>query len=95
MDNKSLKCILVNEFDYPSFMVDGVIEKINGFSKELLKAFEVFLTSGTLPEITYKGYTVRKLIDEMDMVAVGAFLTMDALMKDPEETMKMLEYGIR
>jgi hypothetical protein len=95
MDKAALKERLVTEYGYPDFTADGAIDQIERFSPEWKTALEAFLSDGKLPDTVCEGYTVQGLAREMEMPEIGAFLTMDALMKDPKNTLEALAYGIR
>ena len=90
-----LRKLLIEEYDYPNANVDIVVNQVSAFSPMWATAFFTFLSNGTLSDFTCEEYTVKGLIDEMGFTPIGAFLTMDSLMKSPDETAKMLKRGIR
>ena len=95
MNKDELRKLLVEEYDYPNANVDIVVNQVLGFLPELTTAFNTYLTDGILPDIIYEEYSIKRLIDEMGFAPIGAFLTMDSLMKSPDTTLKMLKRGIR
>lgn len=46
-------------------------------------------------EREYEGYSIKTLMRDYGMQFTGAILTLDWLIKDPQEAVKALAYGIR
>lgn len=95
MNNISLiKKELLSE-GFPEFMIDRTITKINNFSGALLDAFNDWMSSGKEPSIVVEDYSYTELIEKYSMTSIGAFITLDWLVKDPEKAKKALTEGIR
>ena len=95
MNKDELKKLLIEKFDYPHAAVDIVANQVSAFSPMWRKAFNDYISHGVISNYIYENYTIQSLIDQMGLSPIGAFLTMDSLMKSPKETLKMLERGIR
>ena len=95
MNKNEIKNLLVKEYGYADATVDLAVDKIMNFSPVWFAAFEAYLSDGIISEFICEEYSVQRLMDEMDFAPIGAFLTMDSLMKSPETTLKMLKRGIR
>ena len=96
MNKSELKKRLVEQYDYKNSMVDDLLNDIMKFSPEWSKAFFDYLEKGIIPDTVCEGFTVQRLMDEsQSSLAIGAFVTMDELMKNPEETLKYIKRGIR
>ena len=94
MDNVTIQQLLIDHA-YPSHMIEQTIEKINRFQPKIKKAFEGWVTSGKEPNIEVQGYTFSQLRKDYGMKAIGAFITLDWLIRDPENATKSLKRGIR
>lgn len=95
IDEKKLKDYLIEEYDYPAFMVEKTLEKVEKLDSEVYNELEKWFESGQLSDIEIGGYTVKTLIDKYKMTEVGAFLTLDWLKREPEEAKKALLKGIK
>ena len=95
MTHDELVAILTEKYDYPISYVDQVANKIEEFEPIWRKAFEKFIKYGTFADDEIHGYSIAKLIGEMELTPVAAFLTMDQICKNPEKTIKMLKRGIK
>ena len=80
---------------YPVFMLEKTYAKIEKFQPEIAKAFEQWVNTGAYPELTIEGYTFTYLVNNMNMKPVGAFITLDWLIREPEEAKKALRQGIK
>jgi len=95
IDEKKLKDYLVEEYDYPAFMVERTLEKVKKLDSEIYKELEKWFENSELSDIEVGGYTVKMLIDKYKMTEVGAFLTLDWLKREPEQAKKALLKGIK
>ena len=68
-------------------------KQIQNFDSSLRLELETFLKTGDLPLREENGFTVKKLIDEYGMNPIGAFLTLDWIIKKPKEALKALAHG--
>ena len=93
MNNEELVKILQDDFHYPSAGTSVVAKKIMQFQPELLASFTAFIQKGELPQISVEDYDLERLMNEFDMNPIAGFLTLDWLMKEPEEAKLTLEQG--
>ena len=94
MEKEQLMKILQEE-EYPEFMFEKTIEKILNFNSKIKEYFEQWLKDGNFPEIEIEGYTFTQLMCEFSMKPVGAFITLDWLIRDPEKAKNALKIGIK
>jgi hypothetical protein len=80
---------------FPEFMIDRTINKINNFSGTISEAFNDWMSNGKEPSIVVEDYSYTELIEKYSMTSIGAFITLDWLVKDPEKAKKALTEGIR
>jgi hypothetical protein len=69
-----------------------MLEKVNPV---LYNAFRAYVKEGTEPDICIEGYTCRGLMKELGLSITGALLTMDWLIREPENAKKAIEEGIK
>ena len=86
---------LLKEEGYPEFMLEKTADKIVAFAPVLAVAFEEFSSVGTSPQITVEGYSFEKLVDEFNMNPIGAFITLDWLIREPENAKNALIKGLK
>lgn len=79
----------------PAFMIEKTIEKLAHLSPVLQEAFTLWVMHGIKPSITLEGYSYTSLIEQFHMKPVGAFLTLDWIVREPEEAVKSLKRGIK
>lgn len=85
---------ILKEEGYPPFMIEKTIEKIHNLSFSVNEVFSKWLEDGRIPKLTIEGYSYSMLLNEYGMKPIGAFLTLDWLVKKPEEAKTALEKGI-
>lgn len=93
MESEWLINRLINEYQYSPKGALVVAEKIAGAQPIIKQSFFEFLDSHEIPEIEVEGYTIKRLIDQHDMKPPAAFLTLDWLMRSPDEAKKSLTKG--
>lgn len=86
---------LLNEHGYPAFMLDKTADKVEGFPSFLMEAFEKWAFYGIEPSFVIKGYSFTSLIEEFKMTPIGAFITLDWIMREPEKAIEKLGRGIK
>jgi len=84
---------LLRKEEYPEYMLDAMIDEINGMPENLKSAFGEWTKTGQLPLIEVEGYSLRKLIDEFQMKTIGAFTTLSWLQTNPDEAKGALSFG--
>jgi len=90
-DNQLIK--LLKEEGYPSHMIENTILKLRKLSYPIDESFENWCTTGVLPLYCIGGYTFEKLTQDYKMKPVGAFLTLDWLVREPEKASAALLKG--
>lgn len=86
---------LLKEEGYPSHMIEDTLLKLKRLSSPIDKSFENWCTTGILPQNCVGGYTFKKLTHDYKMKPVGAFLTLDWLIREPEKACAALLKGNR
>lgn len=69
-----------------------MLEKTNPL---IYNAFKTYIKEGTDPDLCIEGYTCRGLMKELGLSITGALLTMDWLIREPENAKKAIEEGIK
>lgn len=95
VDVNKLKEYLVENYDYPIYMVEKTIDKIEKLDPEIYQEFENWFQDRKESNLLVEGYSVKLLIDKYKMNEVGAFLTLDWLKREPEEAKKALLRGLK
>lgn len=86
---------LLKEQGYPTFMLDKTADKIENLSPLLAEAFDNWAKHGIEASFTIKGYSYSSLIEKFGMKPIGAFITLDWIMKNPEKAIESLKHGIK
>lgn len=86
---------ILKEESYPDFMLEKTADKIVAFAPAVAVAFEELCLVGTSPQITVEGYTYERLVDEFNMKPMGALITLDWLIREPENAKNALIKGIK
>ncbi len=94
MERKQIINIL-NEEQYPDFMIDSTIIKIERLSPIIAEAFEKWVKNNLHPDLSVEGYSYEELVNEWGMKPVGAFITLDWLIREPEKAKKCLMKRIK
>lgn len=80
---------------YPEFMIDNTIKKIEAFAPAVATVFAEWLENGSTPQLEVENYSYISLIDKFKMKPIGAFITLDWLIRDSEAAKKSLKNGIK
>lgn len=86
---------LLNNQGYPAFMLDKTADKVENLSPILQEAFDCWVRCGIEPSFSIKGYSYSLLVEKFDMKPIGAFLTLDWLIREPEKALENLNKGIK
>ena len=86
---------LLNEHGYPTFMLNKTADKVESFSPLLMEAFENWALYGIEPSFAIKGYSFALLVEKFKMNPIGAFITLDWIMREPEKAIEKLNDGIK
>lgn len=94
MDKQALRQLLLDN-GYPSHMIEKTVEKIEHFQPKIRELFNNWVSSGVEPNIEIQGYSFSQLRRDYGMKAIGAFITLDWLIRDPGSATRSLKRGIR
>ena len=94
MENEFIINIL-EEQEYPSFMYEKTVTKIQSFDHRLKTMFLEWVETKKEPQFIIEGYSYEKLTREFKMNPIGAFVTLDWLIKEPEAALRSLNRGIK
>lgn len=94
MDRVRIKETLVEE-QYPEFMIEKTVDKIEAFSPVVANAFCSWCKRKEQINLVVEGFSFNDLISKWGMNPVGAFITLDWLIREPEKAKKALNRGIR
>lgn len=94
MDRKALIAILKEE-EYPDYMVENTIAKIERFNSQIADAFNQWIKDQKEPSLSIEGYTFSTLVNQFGMKPVAAFLALDWLIRDPQKATASLKKGIK
>lgn len=94
MDKKVIREILIRE-QYPEFMIETTIAKIENFSPEVADAFKSWSSDNCNVDIEIEGFTFADLVSKWGMNPVGALITLDWLVREPGKAKMALSRGIR
>lgn len=94
MDRTRIKEILVRE-NYPEFMLEPTIDKIERFTPEVKAVFNEWCSRNETPEFSVEGFSYKGLVIKWRMKPVGAFITLDWLIREPEKAKAALQKGIK
>lgn len=86
---------ILKEQGYPAFMLDKTADKVEGFHPIVAEAFEMWSEHEVMPSVSVEGYTYSILVEKFKMKPVGAFITLDWIMREPEVAVKNLREGIK
>ena len=94
MDRVRIKETLVEE-QYPEFMIEKTVDKIEVFSPVVAKAFCSWCERKEQINLVVEGFSFNDLISKWGMNPVGAFITLDWLVREPESAKQALSRGVR
>lgn len=58
-------------------------------------AFDAFVTKGTEPDVSVEGYSCNTLMQEHGLSITGALLTLDWLLREPDEAKQAIKDGVK
>lgn len=94
IEDKQILDILIKE-GYPEYMHEKTILKIRNFSEQVSTAFKQWIIDNNDPDITIERYSYKYLVNSMKMQPIGAFITLDWLIRDPIKAKSALMQGIK
>lgn len=92
MDNQQIIQAIQSKYPdkYSSEKISSSLEKMSPVIK---KALVEFLQNHQHPQINLEGYTVEKLVNESGMNEIAAYLTLDWIIREPEQALDSLKKG--
>ena len=79
----------------PKNQIQELSQMIQKTNPIILKAFEAFISDGTEPDLCIENYTCKGLMQEFGLSLTGALLTLDWLLREPEEAKQAIKDGIK
>ncbi len=93
MDAQVVIARLESEFGYPSAGARLIADKLAAATPEVRAAFIDWWETGKLPAFAVEGYTANRLVEEHSMRPIAALLTLDWLIREPEQAKASLRKG--
>jgi len=84
---------MIDEFGYSEESAAEIIEDLSNCSEQIRSAFLHWWNTGVLPDIEIEQYNVSRLKKEYGMNPIGALLSLDWLLKEPDEAKAALKRG--
>lgn len=94
MEREKIIEILKNE-GYPDFIIGKTADKIEAFSPVIAKAFCSWCERKEQINLVVEDFSFDDLIGKWGMKPIGAFITLDWLIREPEKAKEALNKGIR
>lgn len=96
MYSKEQLAEILQQYNYPDFMIDSTINRLNKMQPEIKILFDKWLLNSSMPEDEINGFTFRELTGEkFNFTPINAFLTLNWLLVDPANAIAALEGGSR
>ena len=95
MIEKSKIIEILKSEGYPEFMYEDTCNKVTCFHECITKAFISWLENNDTPDIMIEDYSYDFLTNQMNMHPIGAFITLDWLIREPEKAKQALKRGIK
>ena len=93
--DKQLLINLLYKEGYPNHMIEPTITKLEQLNPAIKNCFDLWVEKGTTPDIEIEGYSFQKLVNSYGMKHIGAFLTLNWLINNPESALRSLKRGIK
>lgn len=79
----------------PKDQTEELAQMLKKVNPVLYNAFRAYVKEGTELDLCIEGYTCQGLMKELGLSITGALLTMDWLIREPENAKKAIEEGIK
>ncbi len=79
----------------PQDQTDELAQKLANTNPVIYGAFTACVKEGATPDLCIEGYTCKGLMKELGLSITGALLTMDWLLREPEEAKQAIKEGIK
>ena len=86
-----IQCL--QDLDYPNneALYESVISQLNDMGDEAQLMFDKWYVDRRLPKIDINGITTKFLVDVHKMTPIAMILTYDRLIKEPEQSARLLK----
>ena len=92
---ENIRELLMNRFGYSEQDVCVLSGDLERLDQALVPTLTKWITEGTCSDATeYSGYSVDSLCSQFDMNFIAALLTLDWIIKEPEQALPALKSGI-
>lgn len=91
--HKELRRFLITELNYSTRQANMVAADLLASQPHVWRAFEQWRTTGDLPDLEAEGYSLRSLVEELCLNPIGALLTLDWLLVEPEAAKSAIQEG--
>ena len=96
MYSKDQLAEILRQYEYPDFLTDKTVERLNNMQPEIKILFDKWLLNNSMPEVEINGFTIQELTGEkFNFTPINAFLTLNWLLVDQDNAIAALEGGIR
>lgn len=93
--DKNIILALLKEEAYPAHMIEKTLAKLENLQPQVALMFSSWVNTGKIPETSIEGFTFSILVNDYGMKPIGAFLTLDWLVREPERACSSVKRGIR
>ena len=93
MDAETLIPRLVSQYGYPTEGARLVANRLISLQPSIYAAFVNWWEHGREPDVNVQGYTVFRLRNEHSMTVIAALLTLDWLIRTPDQALASLARG--
>jgi hypothetical protein len=90
-----LKNILISEYGYTLRQAEFIASDINELHAELKPVFESWLKDqSNISDYSYAEFSINSFMNQFGMNFIAALLTMDWILKEPDEAISQIKIGI-
>jgi hypothetical protein len=82
-------------FEYPTEQAANVAQRLLSLQGDLHEALLAWWNDETPPNIVRGAYSLLSLQASFGLTQIGAILTLDDIDQHPEETLSLLQHGLR
>lgn len=95
MSNDEIKNLIQSKYPdkYPDNKISVLDASLDKMTPAVRKSLENFLQSGQREDINVLGYSIDKLMNEHGMNEVAAYLTIDWILREPDQALQSLQRG--
>ena len=96
MYSKEQLANILRRYEYPNFLMEKTVERLNNMQPEIKVLFDKWLTNGDIPKDEINGYTFEELTgNKFNFTPINAFVTLNWLLVDSTNAIAALESGTR